>query len=39
MSKLKEILEYNIRCAEFLGAEINKTLERIYIDKMKDYEI
>ena len=29
MSK-EEILEYNIRCAEFLGVEINKTLNYEY---------
>lgn len=32
----EKIVEYNKRCAEFLGAEINNVLERIYIDKMKD---
>jgi len=32
----KEILEYNKRCAEFLGANIQDDSERIYIDKMKD---
>lgn len=35
----EEILQYNKRCAEFLGAEINDVLERIYIDKMKDDEM
>lgn len=35
----KEIIEYNKRCAEFLGAEVNDILERIYIDKMKDDEM
>lgn len=35
----EEILEYNKKCAEFLGAEIQDVLERIYIDKMKDDEM
>lgn len=35
----EKILEYNKRCAEFLGAKINETLERVYIDKMKDDEM
>lgn len=35
----EEILQYNKRCAEFLGAEIQDVLERIYIDKMKDDEL
>ena len=35
----KETLQYNKRCAKFLGAEIQDVLERIYIDKMKDDEL
>ncbi len=34
----KKNLEYNKRCAEFLGAEIIDTNQRICIDKMKDSE-
>jgi hypothetical protein len=34
-----KILDYNKRCSEFLGAEINGELERIYIDKMEDPEM
>ena len=35
----QEIIDYNKMCAEFLGAEIQDVLERIYIDKMKDDEM
>lgn len=35
----KEILQYNKRCAKFLGAEINNTLKRIFVDNIKDKEL
>lgn len=35
----KQIIKFNILCSEFLGAQINTTLERIYIDRMKDNEM
>lgn len=35
----EEILECNKRCAEFLGADVQNVLRRIYIDKMEDTEM
>lgn len=35
----QEILDFNKRCAEFLGADVQDVLERIYIDKMEDNEM